>query len=139
MNTFHHQAWSPDIPWERGYGIASHLDVLGILTELGIIGLALWVTVLALVGTELVRAIRLLPTHGLGNRPFAITAAMSFIALIITGLTADLRFFDFPNIIVWLLVGASIGRTRNAEHLHAASNLGRYSQRPRPPSGQVPQ
>ena len=147
VNTFHHQAWSPAIPWERGYGIPSHLDVLGILTELGVIGLALWVTVLVLVGTELVRAVRRLPIDGVGNRPFAITAAMSFFALLITGLTVDLRFFDFPNIVVWLLVGASIGRFRNIEYLQSvsqsvsqpASPLVASTSRSHAPSGQVGQ
>ena len=120
VNTYHHQAWSPEVPWERGFGYASHFDMLGITAELGIIGLALWVTVLALVGAELLRAVRRLPAQGLSNRPFALTAAMSFVAVFTTGLTVDLRFFDFPNIVVWLLVGAAIGRART---LHTSRQL----------------
>jgi len=139
VNTFHHQAWSPEIPWERGYGTSSHLDLLGILTELGIIGFGLWITVLILVGTELVRAIRRLPTHGLSNRPFAITATMAFVALLVTGLAVDLRFYDFANIVVWLLVGASIGRARNAEHLQATTLFDARTPQPQALSGQVPQ
>ncbi len=114
VNTYHHQAWSPDVPWERGFGIASHFDGLSVLTELGIIGLALWLTVLVLVGRQLVRAVRRLPARGLANRPFALTAAMAFVALLVAGSTVDLRFFDFPNIVVWLLAGAAIGRARTA-------------------------
>jgi O-antigen ligase len=136
VNTYHHQGWSPGTPWERGYGVSSHFDMLGILVELGIVGLVLWLAVLALVGGELVRAIRRLPANGLDNRPFAITAAMSLVALLVTGLTVDLRFFDFPNVVVWLLVGAAIGRARNVE-LRAASHSGASTTQPPAPSGQV--
>ncbi len=112
VNTYHHQAWSPEVPWERGFGIASHFDALGVLAELGIVGLGLWMTVLVLVATQLVRAVRRLPPQGLANRPFALTAAMAFVALVVAGTTVDLRLFDFPNIVVWMLAGAAIGRAR---------------------------
>ena len=39
VNTYHHQQWSADIPWIGGYGIVSHENELGILAELGVIGL----------------------------------------------------------------------------------------------------
>jgi O-antigen ligase len=110
VNTYHHQQWSPETPWQRGYGIPSHLDVLGIFSELGIVGIALWVTILALIITQVVAAMRSLPVRGLCNRPFALTAFLSVVALITTGLTVDLRFFDFPNIVVWMLAGSAIGR-----------------------------
>ena len=123
VNTFHHQQWSPETPWQRGYGIASHLDVLGIFAELGVVGLALWVTILALIITQVLAAVRRLPVRGLCNRPFALTAFMSVVALIITGLTVDLRFFDFPNIVVWMLAGSAIGRAAqvDATALHRAN------------------
>ncbi len=41
VNTYHHEQWSPAISWERGFGIASHVDVLGIAVELGIVGVIL--------------------------------------------------------------------------------------------------
>jgi O-antigen ligase len=109
VNTYHHQRWSPETPWQRGYGISSHFDILGIFSELGIVGLVLWLTIIALVLTGVLAAFRRLPEAGMFNRPFAWTALMSLAALITTGLTVDLRFFDFPNIIVWLLAGAAIG------------------------------
>ena len=49
VNTYHHQQWSPDVPWIRGYGVVAHETELGILAELGVIGLALWICVLVLV------------------------------------------------------------------------------------------
>lgn len=109
VNTYHHQAFSPEIPWERGYGIPSHLDALGILVELGIIGLGLWITALVFIYTRLVRAVRRLPPTGMYGRPLGLTALMCLVAQSTTGLTVDLRFFDFPNIVVMLLVGAAIG------------------------------
>lgn len=119
VNTYDHQQWSPAIPWQRGFGISSHLDILGIYTELGIIGLVLWVTALALIVKHVVAAMRQLPPLGVYNRPFAWTALMAIIALVTTGLTVDLRFFDFPNIVVMLLAGAAIGRV---QHLRSDSD-----------------
>jgi hypothetical protein len=57
------------------------------------------------------------------NRPFALTALMSVVALITTGLTVDLRFFDFPNIVVWMLAGSAIGRAAHVDAgaLHRAN------------------
>ena len=114
VNTYHHRSWSVEVPWERGYGISSHFDSLGILVELGFVGLALWVTVLVLIFVALARAVRLLPSEGMYNRPFALTALLSLVALVITGTTVDLRFFDFPNIVVMLLAGSAIGRAADS-------------------------
>ena len=41
VNTYHHEAWSPETPWQRGFGISSHWDSLGVLVELGLVGGAL--------------------------------------------------------------------------------------------------
>jgi O-antigen ligase len=109
VNTYHHQQWSPETPWVRGFGIASHLDSLGILVELGIIGLVLWLVILVLIYARLVRVIRLLPAEGMYGRALGLTALLCLIAQTITGLTVDLRFFDFPNIIVMVIAGAVIG------------------------------
>lgn len=46
LNTVHHQAWG-DTPWQRGYGIIAHDTQLGIAAELGLVGLALWLGILA--------------------------------------------------------------------------------------------
>lgn len=125
VNTFHHQAWSPAVPWERGLGIASHLDSLGILVELGIIGLVLWLAILALICARLVRATRRLQVGGIYGRALGLTALLCLVAQVVTGLTVDLRFFDFPNIIVMVLAGAVIGfeqqQARRAESGGSAS------------------
>lgn len=115
VNTYHHQQWSPAVPWERGFGITSHFDALGTLVELGIVGLTLWMTVFILIFLKLLQAVRRLPVDGMYNRPFALTALLSLVAWMTTGLTVDLRLFDFPNIVVMLLAGAAIG----SAHHHA--------------------
>ena len=120
VNTDHHQQWSPSTPWERGFGIPSHFDTLGIFVELGVVGLFLWLGILFLVIRGVVQAVRRLPEHGVCNRPLAWTALMCLMALVTTGLTVDLRFFDFPNIIVWLLAGAAIGRSEQPEEADVA-------------------
>jgi O-antigen ligase len=138
VNTYHHQQWSPETPWQRGYGIPSHLDILGIFAELGLVGIVLWLTILALIITQVLRATRRLPVHGLCNRPFALTALMSVVALIATGLTVDLRFFDFPNIVVMMLAGAAIGRAARVDELGFAPGRGRSSGRVPPTFTPVP-
>jgi O-antigen ligase len=112
VNTYHHQQYSPEVPWQRGFGIVSHLDALGILVEVGIIGLAFWIVVLVLIYTKLFRATRQLPAGEMYGRPLGLTALLCLVAQSTTGLTVDLRFFDFPNIIVMLLAGAAIGWQR---------------------------
>jgi O-antigen ligase len=108
VNTYHHQQWAPDVPWIRGYGIVAHGNELAILAELGVIGLALWICVLALIIRRLWTAYRTLPDHDLCGKPLAVTAIMAIAALICTGLTVDLRFFEFPAMIVLLLAGITI-------------------------------
>ena len=109
INTYHHQQWSPAVPWTRGFGIPSHLDGLGILVELGIVGLVLWLAYYVLLYTRLMAVARRMPDRGTYGRPLALTALLCLTAQVITGLTVDLRFFDFPNIVVMLLAGAAIG------------------------------
>lgn len=112
VNTYHHQQYSAEIPWQRGFGIPSHLDALGILVELGIIGLGCWLVVLFLIYSRLVRATCRLPAGDMYGRPLGLTATLCLVAQSATGLTVDLRFFDFPNIIVMLMAGAAIGWQR---------------------------
>ena len=73
------------------------------------IGLALWICVLALVIRRLWTAYRTLPDHDLCGKPLAVTAIMAIATLICTGLTVDLRLFDFPMLPVFLLAGITIG------------------------------
>lgn len=108
VNTYQHQQWSPAVEWGRGYGIASHLNELGIAVELGLVGLGLWLSVLVLIYRRLVTAVRLLPEGGAG-RNLALIALLSFIVLLVVGTTVDLRYFIFPTALVMLLVGIAVG------------------------------
>ena len=109
VNTYHHKQWSTDVEWRHGYGLSSHLNELGIAVELGLVGLVLWLAVLFLVGRRLFGAVSNLPHDGLCGRDLAVIALIAFIALIAAGLTVDLRFFDFANALVMLLVGTAVG------------------------------
>jgi O-antigen ligase len=109
VNTYHHQQWAPDVPWIRGYGIVAHSHELGILADVGVIGLALWICVPALTFRRLWTAYRTLPDHDLCGKPLAVTAIMALATLISAGLTVDLRMFDFPNLPIFLLAGITIG------------------------------
>jgi O-antigen ligase len=109
VNSYHHQQWAPDIPWIRGYGIAAHESELGILAEVGVIGLALYICVLALVIRRLWTAYRTLPDHDLCGKPLAVTVIMAITALICSGFTMDLRLVAFPMLPVFLLAGITIG------------------------------
>jgi O-antigen ligase len=123
VNTYHHQQWSPDTPWIRGYAIVSHTNELGILAELGAIGLTLWICVLALVAYRLWGAYRTLPNDDLCGTPLAVTAIVAFAILFISGLTVDLRFFDFPTATTFLFVGIAIGWSDRHKRAQAAGGV----------------
>lgn len=109
VNTYHHMRWSSEVDWIRGYGAVSHLHELGIAAELGLVGLGLWLAVIALVARRLWRAPAALPRDGLCGRDLAVVASIVFVIWIITGWTADIRFFSFANTLVLLMVGVVIG------------------------------
>ncbi|NNH70795.1 O-antigen ligase family protein [Nocardia uniformis] len=109
VNTYHHRQWSPDTPWSRGLGIPAHETELGILAELGIIGLLLWLTVLILLARRLIIAFVRLPADGIMGRPIAFIAGTAFLSLVLGGVFVDLRLFDYPSTMVFALVGAAVG------------------------------
>ena len=109
VNTYHHQQWAQDVPWARGYDMVSHQNELGILAELGVIGLGLWLAVVALCIYRLCVVYRRLPSDSLTGRPLVLTALTAITILITSGLTVDLRYLDFPTTVVFLLVGVAIG------------------------------
>jgi O-antigen ligase len=109
VNTYHHQQWSLGSPWINGYGDAAHENELGILAELGFIGLALLLCVLALIAHRLWRAYRTLPEGDLCGRPLAVIAIAAFGILISAGSASDLRFYGFPMAIFFWLFGVAIG------------------------------
>lgn len=109
INTYHHQQWSPETPWIRGYGIVSHFNELGIAAELGIIGVGIWLAVLVLLAFRVLTALRRVDQPGILGRHTVFLAATSFTVLVITGVTVDLRYFDFPNTLAMMLVGLAVG------------------------------
>ncbi|CRK49504.1 conserved membrane hypothetical protein [Rhodococcus sp. RD6.2] len=114
VNTYHHQQWAPDVPWVRGYGIVAHQNELGILSELGLTGLVLWIAVLGATLYRLVDAYRTLPIDDLCGKPLAVVAIIAFALLIVTGFTVDMRFIDFPGAVVFLFVGVVVGRAQRS-------------------------
>ena len=109
VNTHHHQQWALDVPWNRGYGIPSHQNELGILAELGAIGLASWLAVIALITWRLVNAYRRLPSDEVYGKLLAVVGLMALAILVLSGMTVDLRFFDFPLAAIFLLFGMAAG------------------------------
>jgi O-antigen ligase len=123
VNTFHHQQWNNDIPWIRGLGIASHETELGILVELGILGLLLWLCVVVpLIGLTL-QAYWILPSTGLIGRRLAFVAICALATQLMAGAFADLRLLDFPMCMVFLIYGMTVG----------ARDRELAARRPRPP------
>ena len=123
VNTFHHQQWSNDIPWARGLGIPSHETELGILVELGILGLLLWLCILVPLIGLLVQAYWILPSSGLMGRRLAVIAICALGTQIMAGAFADLRLLDFPACMVFLVCGITV----------AARDRERAARRPKPP------
>jgi O-antigen ligase len=123
VNTFHHQQWSNDIPWVNGLGIASHETELGILVELGILGLLLWLCVLVPLIGLLLQAYRILPSSGLTGRRLAFVAICALATQLVAGAFADLRLLDFPMCMVFLICGMAVG----------ARDRELAARRPRPP------
>jgi O-antigen ligase len=123
VNTFDHQQWSNDIPWDRGLGIASHETELGILVELGILGLLLWLCVIIPIIGLLLRAYWILPSAGLTGRRLAFVAICALATQLVAGAFADLRLLDGPTCIVFLICGMAVG----------ASDREMAARKPRPP------
>jgi O-antigen ligase len=123
VNTNHHQQWSTDTPWIRGYGFASHFNEFGILAELGIIGLGLWLCVLIPITWLLISAYRSLPATEINGKILAFVALSAFTAQAISGTTVDLRLFDFSTALVLLLVGMAIGERDRLLRITARRSL----------------
>lgn len=123
VNFYDHQQWSNDIPWIRGLGIASHETELGILVDLGVLGLLLWLCVLVPIIGLLSRAYRILPSAGLTGRRLAFLAICAMATQIVSGSFADLRLIDGPSCMVFLICGMAVG----------AYDRELAARRPRPP------
>ncbi|MFC4949911.1 O-antigen ligase family protein [Pseudonocardia sp. GCM10023141] len=115
VNTTYHKQWEPNIDFRRGYSISSHENELGIAAELGLVGLALWLLVLVLLFRKLLVSVRRLPVHGLAGRALGLVALTVFGTWVVSGFTADLRFFDFANLLTFVLIGATVGAADEVE------------------------
>lgn len=116
VNTYNHKQWSQAVPWFRGYGIEAHLLELGIATELGLVGLALWIPLLVLVFRRMRTAVRLAPVGRdllVGRELVALLSAIGVLWSVV-GLTVDLRFLPFANSLAWLLMGVAVGTAERA-------------------------
>lgn len=109
VNFYNHQQWSNDVPWPNGLGIASHETELGILVELGILGLLLWLCVIVPLIGLLLQAYRILPSSGLAGRRLAFVGICALVTQIVSGAFADLRLLDFPICMVFLICGLAVG------------------------------
>jgi O-antigen ligase len=109
VNFYDHQQWSNDIPWIRGLGIASHDTELGILVELGILGLLLWLCVIVPMIGLVLQAYGILPSSGLIGRRLAFLGICALGTQIVSGSFADMRLLDFPLCMVFLICGMTVG------------------------------
>ncbi len=121
VNAHDHKQWEPSSTFQRGYGIASHENELGIATELGLIGLALWLAVIFLLVVVLLKAMIKLPRDGLNGRGLGWLTIIVLLSWIVTGFTADLRYFDFANLLTFALIGATVGSAAAAEEARPQS------------------
>lgn len=97
VNRLHHEQWSNAVDWKRGFGIASHQTELGVLVELGLVGLAAWLAVLVLLIRRVLRARR---GPGRSRDGLGDLALLALISLVVTSLTVDVRFLDFAGALI---------------------------------------
>jgi O-antigen ligase len=109
VNFYDHQQWASNIPWANGLGIASHETELGILVELGLFGLLLWLCVIVSMIGLLLQAYWILPSSGLIGRRLAFIGICALATQIVSGAFADLRLLDFPICMVFLVCGMVAG------------------------------
>lgn len=109
-NTWEHTVWSQEIDWNRGLGIISHENELGIAAELGIPGLLMWLGILVTVFWALWRALHELPENSLLGRPLALVGGMAMVVLVVNGVTVDLRLLDFASMMPFLYAGMVVGQ-----------------------------
>lgn len=134
VNTYYHQQFSQNVDWQRGYGFVSHQNELGITAELGVLGLLLWLAVLFLIVRGLRRAWRVVRGHGGEAEGIVLLGCLTMGIWWVTGLTVDLRYFDFAGAVVMLLVGMATGvGDRIAAESPGPGRGGRTRSRPVPP------
>ena len=127
INVYHHKQFSNDVQWVRGYAVASHENELGILVELGLVGLVLWLAILVAIWTRARRTVRAADDEHVEDQPFAVVALLMFVALLLAGLTVDLRYFDFINALTFLMLGTAAG-VGEAARATSSADAGRASE-----------
>jgi len=130
-NTYHHVAWSQDVAWNRGYGLISHENEVGIAAELGIPGVLFWVAVLVTILWLLWRAMRELPRDTVLGAPLALVGAIAMVTMVVNGVTVELRILDFATLLPFLYAGMVVGQLER----HRAKRAGL---RPGVPGGGLP-
>ena len=127
-NTYEHVTWSQEIDWNRGLGIISHENELGIGAELGIPGLLMWLAILVTVFWALWRAMHDLPRDTFLGAPLALVGGMAMTVLVVNGITVDLRVLDFASMIPFLYAGMVVGQLDrfNADRFTARPGRGRW-------------
>jgi O-antigen ligase len=121
VNTYEHKQWGLT-DWRRGYGIASHETELGIATEFGLVGLALWLGVLGTMVGRVARARKDLPRSGLDGQSFAVIFLLIFAGWVSVGFTNDLRFFDVANGLLFCWGGIAVGIADHHREIAAAAS-----------------
>jgi O-antigen ligase len=130
-NTWEHVVWSQEFDWNRGLGIISHENELGIGAELGIPGLLLWLGILVTVFWSLWRAMHDLPKDSFLGAPLALLGGMAMVVLVVNGITVDLRLLDFASMMPFLYAGMVVGQLDRF-------NAGRWTTRPGAAGGGLP-
>jgi O-antigen ligase len=130
-NTYEHVTWSQEIDWNRGLGIISHENELGIGAELGIPGLLMWLAILVTVFWALWRAMHDLPRDTFLGAPLALVGGMAMTVLVVNGITVDLRVLDFASMIPFLYAGMVVGQLDRF-------NADRFTTRPGAAGGGLP-
>ncbi|MEJ2888090.1 O-antigen ligase family protein [Actinomycetospora aeridis] len=123
-NTYEHIAWSQEIDWNRGRGIISHQNELGIAAELGLPGVILWISILVGIFYLLYRALRELPDGTFLGQPLAVVGTTIMIILVANGMTVDLRILDFAGLLPFVFAGMVVGQLERFRDTRPAPRAG---------------
>jgi O-antigen ligase len=123
-NTYEHVTWSQEMDWNRGLGIISHENELGIAAELGIPGVLLYLSILVMVFWTMWRAMHDLPRDTFMGAPLALVGGMAMVVLVVNGITVDLRILDFASMLPFLYAGMVAGQLDRARAGHVVARPG---------------
>lgn len=104
LNTQFHQSWG-NLDWNLNFGYVGHNTYLSIATELGLLGLGLWVAVIIAMGVIAFRAYAVLPRHGLMSKGLVLSFIAVYFGWIINCGVIDMRLFVFVNGLVFVWAG----------------------------------